>query len=772
MSDNSKRRATTSKKELKHRVFVVGSETQQWSPKELARGENAEDFVSAAEELGEFELLNVNHWSEEDFGNLLHAIPSSSQFRVKRRGQSESYDSLFDLVLHELGTAKGEKVIRRRLQFTILAGASGRPTDISRNVELIWMRLKEVKYKGVSKGALRDEISKAMVSRQARSAFNATLVKSVCPSAPVADGVLVPPGWSLGRQGVTVEGESQPVITTPVVIVDRLVDIESGKESVTVCWQGETEDWTTHTVSRSIIASPRTIIELADYGMPINSINAEDGVAWLADLLDANRHTIPISRMTTHLGWTGDPETCAGFLLGEGCFIDRDGNRIDPPQPNSSITNLRFFGSDEGDYQLAGSVIQAGTLEGWLAAVKPLNRYPRVQLAVICALCAPLLAVIRAANLILDFAGQTSRGKTSTLRVAASVYGNPDETSSTSFMKNWDATYVWIERALAILRNLPLILDDTQLALEKDLVNKVIYMASGGQSRGRASEKGTRRTGGWRTALLSSGEASLQSFSKEGGAKARIISHLGTPFPGEAGTVIGVIQRVMAAIRENYGQAGVAWIEFIIRERTNWPTWREEHARYRREYEEQANGNVVLGRMAESLAMIRLTARLARQALNLPWREVDHAALLWPDLVRQAAESDRASEALKWLVSWSLANLSQFQGKRVESGHGPIGELVGVWTGSESQPSDSDDEPRDAETMNAEAFGQIAFVKDKLEELLNAHGFNPDPVIRTWTERNYLEIDAEGRNSCKRTFQGCRVRMYCLTPCAVIAALK
>ena len=170
--------------------------------------------------------------------------------------------------------------------------------------------------------------------------------------------------------------------------------------------------------------------------------------------------------------------------------------------------------------------------------------------------------------------------------------------------------------------------------------------------------------------------------------------------------------------------------------------------------------------------MIRLTARLARQALNLPWREIDHVELLWPDLVRQATESDRALEALKWLVTWSLANQSQFQGKRCDSGYGPRGELIGAWNGSESQPSESDDEPRDAESMDADAFGQIAFVKEKLEEVLRARDFNPDPVIRAWTERNYLEIDSEGRNSCKRVFQGSRVRMYCLTSCAVTAALQ
>ena len=80
------------------------------------------------------------------------------------------------------------------------------------------------------------------------------------------------------------------------------------------------------------------------------------------------------------------------------------------------------------------------------------------------ALAPPMLEILGASNFVLDFAGATSSGKTTTLRVAASCWGKPDERSDESAMHTWDVTRVFLERASTIISGMPLILDDTKRA--------------------------------------------------------------------------------------------------------------------------------------------------------------------------------------------------------------------------------------------------------------------------------------------------------------------
>ena len=85
------------------------------------------------------------------------------------------------------------------------------------------------------------------------------------------------------------------------------------------------------------------------------------------------------------------------------------------------------FRGDDGDNQLVDGFHAHGTFEGWCEAIRPLRNYPRVQLAIYAALCAPMLEVLDTSNFILSYDGATTGGKTTCLRVAVSLAGCPDE---------------------------------------------------------------------------------------------------------------------------------------------------------------------------------------------------------------------------------------------------------------------------------------------------------------------------------------------------------
>ncbi|MBK9367391.1 MAG: DUF927 domain-containing protein [Deltaproteobacteria bacterium] len=89
-------------------------------------------------------------------------------------------------------------------------------------------------------------------------------------------------------------------------------------------------------------------------------------------------------------------------------------------------------------------------------------------LGLYAALVPPLLDLLpHSSNFILDLCGETSLGKTTALRFAASAWGCPDERGSGLFY-SWDASRVFIERAAALGDYLPLFLDDTKRARRRE----------------------------------------------------------------------------------------------------------------------------------------------------------------------------------------------------------------------------------------------------------------------------------------------------------------
>src|SRR5262249_15207141 len=85
-----------------------------------------------------------------------------------------------------------------------------------------------------------------------------------------------------------------------------------------------------------------------------------------------------------------------------------------------------FQGADTGDEQAAEGYAARGTFDGWKATVTQALDYPIPRLALLAALSAPLLQLLAgqgARNYTVDICGETSRGKTTTIRLAASAWG-------------------------------------------------------------------------------------------------------------------------------------------------------------------------------------------------------------------------------------------------------------------------------------------------------------------------------------------------------------
>lgn len=231
-------------------------------------------------------------------------------------------------------------------------------------------------------------------------------------------------------------------------------------------------------------------------------------------------------------------------------------------------------------YQAEGRAITAigerGSLADWQESIARLCvGNSRLAFAVCCALAGPVLRLANVDSGGFHFRGEFSSGKTTALRVAASVYGGP------GFMQRWRATDNALEVIAAQHCDLLLILDELG-QVEPRTAGEIAYMLANEQSKARSTRAGQARPRlTWRTLFLSAGEISLAGHMAEGGKRARVGQETRlADIPADAGARLGVFdtlhgfangaelaRHLAKASEATHGSIGQAWIGWLVRER-------------------------------------------------------------------------------------------------------------------------------------------------------------------------------------------------------------
>ncbi len=560
-----------------------------------------------------------------------------------------------------------------------------------------------------------------------------TQVKATLPDAPVPDGIVVPAGWSMTPEGVgkftkTGNGLDHHLIArAPMMIAGRLIDQVDGTENLRIiCFRDG--KWKRHTANRKVIATNRAITDLAEVGFPVNSKNAGDLVEFLAAFEAENQGTLPLARVSMHLGWQGEAG-CSEFLWGKTFLqpgLDHqeiDLERLPTAQWQRDVVTFR--GADVGDEQVATAFGSRGSFDDWVQAVKLVADYPRVALGLYGALVAPMLEILGCANFIIDWSCRSSVGKTSTLRVGGSCWGNPEEQAEASVIASWDATRVWINRTAVTLHSLPLILDDTKRCKYPAEIGRILYDIAQGRDRGRGSKMGTRRSDTFRTVLLSTGETPATSFTTDGGTRARVLTLWGHPFGKADQGTAQMVNGLNLAVKQNYGHAGPLFVQFLLSHQSDWEMWKKKYHVVNAAYQEMAGANPVAGRLCAYFSALNLTAAFVHAALDLPWKYRDPVEALWEDLVSETETADVAAQALDMVLSWARGNEASFYGRYPQDTRPPFQGWAGRW--------DSGDD-----------WEFIAFLPHRLKELIKGFDFDFEAVIRSWHDNGWLAFDTGG----------------------------
>jgi putative DNA primase/helicase len=436
------------------------------------------------------------------------------------------------------------------------------------------------------------------------------------------------------------EDRQDEVCHTPVFITKRFIR-DNQEVFLEVAWL-EKDRWNYLRAPRGDFFNTRRIVDLADRNFPVGSANAKALARYLQAFEATYIERLPEQKISFRMGWHGK-----SFLVGDEC-ISSDG------------TTIEFQSADGGDCSIVEGIKTKGQYEKWLEAVNKVSSYHLPMIALYAALSTPLIKILDVSSFGLDYSGRTSTGKTTNLRIGASAWGQPDEGSGPSMTRTWDSTNVSVERTCELLSDLPIILDDTKRA-KPGAVGSKLYLVTSGQGRGRGSKTGLRETQSWRTVLISSGEASAVTYTKDAGARARILTLRGLPFGTEPNR--DLVNELNLSIKNHYGHAGRLWVKWLIDNHERWGSFKKRLDELSRKLD-PSNG--AEARLAEKAAVIELTGELVHEALNLPWEYSDPIRKVWSKIKQEAQELDIHIRGARSIYEWAVAHPTSFWGQHKE----------------------------------------------------------------------------------------------------------
>lgn len=688
------------------------------------------------------DICDLPRWSDADRWRALELIVACGPNVRVRSGNSEP-GNLFDAIVAAMVGPSDILACERSRIAAIEAAVLVHPDAIEVACQRILDRLRELRIRSFKLQHLIAEANQLAAQSRGANRERATeesRVREVISDAPVPEDAVIPPGWSLSDRGIAAIKSDDPEynVPAPVLITQRMHGVDDNSEFLEIAWKKD-ESWNYRVVSRRMIATAQSIVELAAYGVPVTSNNAKQLVQFLLDFETVNLDCLPRSLVARQLGWQGvDGEH--GFLWGHQLIRTEPASDVTTPPRgcNSGVQKVPlrvvFRGADDGDDQLADGFKEKGSFDVWRDSLACLAGFVRIQFLVYAAIVSAILKILGTDNFVCSLAGATSQGKTISLRIAASCWGCPDEKSPSAVMASWDATRVWFGRAPAITNDLPLVVDDTKRANDRKVIAQMLYDVASGRGKGRGSREGLARNDAFHTAMLTTGEAPITSFSQDGGTRPRTLELWGSPFGGTNAEIARLVNGVNDAVMENYGHLGPRFIDFLQRNRSQWHAWRDRFRELRAEFMARAGTNSVAARMGSHLAAVKVAAELVHEAVEMPWPHRDVVEELYQELVAETAEADRAAAALRHVLSWVHAHRNDFFTQRARREQ-PHSGWAGRWE------------------FNAPHDGYIGLFPHVLDAILENAGFEPEPIKRLWHDRGWMR-ETPGKRSYRTRVDG------------------
>ncbi|MCE5670003.1 DUF927 domain-containing protein [Staphylococcus pseudintermedius] len=497
---------------------------------------------------------------------------------------------------------------------------------------------------------------------------------------------IIPTNYKVGDNGwlykEVVKGKGDNAKAVPVLITSttpyvtkKYKDIETGEFTYQLKFNSAEKE-NKHTVLARDLVDATHIINLADRGFDVNTTNRVDLVNYVSMYMRLN--PLPITRIVTRLG-----------------HVDR--YFIHP-----LIKDVELAIYEQGYKNIAKEFKTKGTLQDYAQNVFTIvsNSYPAMML--LYASCGSiLLHDFDVEPFIVDLSGASSRGKTTALKVASSVWG------TSNLIGEWNTTRVNIERKSAFLNSFPLLLDDSRKA-NPYMLPDVIYQFSGGREKGRGNKSSIEVERTWQNIMISTGETSLADNGKEkAGIGARIITLQDDPFNSDVSFI-----DLYKGINSQYGTLGIAFMEQYNAEK-------EAYYRSFKSHEERliekAGDNEIMARIGRNFALLQVAGEIINNIDGFehdPYVTINQA---YNSMLETNRNIDKPKQLLEELLQYLDANRNNIEGDGYD----------------------------DVTQGDIKAIYKRDFLLIMGETLKQYLGHELNSITKQWNERGYLITDKE-----------------------------
>lgn len=484
----------------------------------------------------------------------------------------------------------------------------------------------------------------------------------------------------------------------------------------------------------TILSDSRKIIQLAERGFDIDSINARGVIRHLKNEL-CDTTNIPTCYEYQNIGFVDENQR----LFYAGKFLRTENGKVtlDRDCNYSGEVNLKCLGKYQEYRKFVNeNIIGCTALEMALAIgfSGPLVPYlkPNTQIS----------------NLLIHTAAQSSRGKTTAGNVMASVFGSMAKTTKhpKSVFTSWGSTENGIEGILANNFGIPIFLDEFgKLKLSKgQTIDNIIYTVAEGTGKQRCSIEGKALvTQSWSTVIFSTGERMLFANTTNAvGLRMRVLDLRNITYTSSAEQAT----RINSFIETCSGVAGRVFVKCLLEDDKDGIIDRYEKIKH--EVEQNIKTVPNYERVAKSVAIIMLAVDLVKKYQIFSFNRDEVLKLLVSNIIQNTKEeADMATNAYDTIKQIVAKNINKFIPliKRVSFVEEYEKELGEIW-GRVSYNELGD-------------LTEVAILTNTLKSKLQELGFdNIDTVLNDLKEQGYLLHD-KGKNSKRILLNG--VRIYC-----------
>lgn len=358
-------------------------------------------------------------------------------------------------------------------------------------------------------------------------------------------------------------------------------------------------------------------------------------------------------------------------------------------------------------------------------------------------------------NLILHLLGNSTTGKSTSLRLHTSLASNPFN-EKYGFWLNHQSSLVALIRRIGDNQGLPVSIDELSSGSKKEYT-EFVYSIGNGEEKDRLKAGGTALcdSANFSTVVLSSGEVSiLDKCSANAGIRARCVEFRNVKWTDSKKQADAIYD----CLRDNYGWVAPLVAKELLNNSDKWKArWDQIYNQIKSQMDEEKIRLPMGQRISEFVVLFTLAAEIANEVLRIKLNVDEIRDFCYLHIITvNADEANLAERAYDYLLRYVSENRDDF----TDSIH--CEEFIGSYSTKDRKKGFFRDARKPRQINGIEYRLQIVFLKDAYEEILKAGGFSPNVVSHELRDANLLQTKDDRRCTYKIPYNDSFIDCYVL----------